>query len=276
MEAGLNAQAAQLDWDRPWLQPYRDIGRALTSALLAGQTVAQALDAQATALGLQLHGRPMRFVEQQALPEGEAYEAFIHRSACIPTRENWHDFFNGLVWLHWLDIKAQFNLMHMQHWRNGLTAAEADAAEPGSAPSPRHSTSDQTRSQARGRIRDALTVLDENGAWLQAPAELTQRLRQRQWQELFVQHRPAWAQARLIIIGHALLEKLMQPRKPMCAHVLCAPDRDGFRHAIDELPLQLQATATKPWHPLPVLGIPGWCAENMAADFYDDRQVFRA
>ena len=33
--------------------------------------------------------------------------------------------------------------------------------------------------------------------------------------------------------------------------------------------------ASKPWHPLPVHGIPGWWAANEAPDFYADTSVFR-
>jgi hypothetical protein len=31
----------------------------------------------------------------------------------------------------------------------------------------------------------------------------------------------------------------------------------------------------KPFTPLPVLGIPGWCQENEDVSFYDDPRVFR-
>ena len=34
--------------------------------------------------------------------------------------------------------------------------------------------------------------------------------------------------------------------------------------------------ATKPFTPLPVLGVPGWWAANEEATFYDDPSVFRA
>jgi hypothetical protein len=43
------------------------------------------------------------------------------------------------------------------------------------------------------------------------------------------------------------------------------------------LALQLTAErlAAKPFVPLPLLGIPGWAAENENFSFYDDRRVFR-
>jgi hypothetical protein len=41
----------------------------------------------------------------------------------------------------------------------------------------------------------------------------------------------------------------------------------------DALPHSLVRLAL---HPLPVLGIPGWCTANRDAAFYDDVSVFRA
>ena len=38
----------------------------------------------------------LKFVSQDALPEGEAYESFIATTGNIPTRDNLHDLFNGL------------------------------------------------------------------------------------------------------------------------------------------------------------------------------------
>jgi hypothetical protein len=39
--------------------------------------------------------------------------------------------------------------------------------------------------------------------------------------------------------------------------------------------LQPDYLATKPYLPLPVLGIPGWWSENEDLSFYSDTQVFR-
>jgi hypothetical protein len=44
-----------------------------------------------------------------------------------------------------------------------------------------------------------------------------------------------------------------------------------------QLAAQLDAGALipKPFVPLPVLGVPHWCAQNESADFYNDSTVFR-
>ncbi len=76
----------------------------------------------------------------------------------------------------------------------------------------------------------------------------------------------------------------MTPRKPITAHVLLAHDLRGFiapGGAADEADaaiarnLDAKTLETKPFVPLPVLGVPGWCADNTAASFYADAQVFR-
>ena len=39
--------------------------------------------------------------------------------------------------------------------------------------------------------------------------------------------------------------------------------------------LDAPTLARKPFSPLPVLGVPGWWAQNLNFSFYDDPQVFR-
>jgi hypothetical protein len=234
-----------MDLPGPWLSALQPAAAGAWSAWQAGATVADALNAslpEGTAAP-QLAAGPLRFVPQQALPAGEAYEAFIHRTAAVPTRDNRHDFFNGLVWLAQPALKRRLN---------ALQAAEIA----------RHGVGAH-----RGPLRDALTLFDENGALLQAPPLLWQALRQRDWPALFCTHRALWAQARLVIVGHALLEQLATaPRKALTAHVLPA-----------DLALQMDpaAWAGKPFCPLPVLGVPGWWPANAAPGFYDDAAVFR-
>lgn len=209
--------------------------------------VHQALDA--------LGAAPVRFVPQSALPEGLAYERFIFDTGCVPTRDNLHDFFNGLVWLRFPASKRRMNRLQAQ------ALATQDPGDP------------------RGPLRDALTLFDENGLLLQAPEPLWQALRQRQWQHLCVALRPLWAQARVELFGHALLEKLVSPWKSVTAHVYLAESAIDFESFLDEglaQDLQPERLAAKPFTPLPVLGIPGWWPANAMPVFYDDPTVFRS
>ena len=236
----------QVDWDAPWLEPWSVRGRALAGRLCDGVPVCQALNADAAA--------PVRFVSQALLPPGMAYEQFIFDTGQVPTRENLHDFFNGLVWLHLPQAKRRMNQLQAQ-----AIAAQGVGA-------------------VRGPLRDALTLFDENGALLDAPAPLWQALRARDWQRLFVDLRPLWVQARLLLVGHALMEKLVFPRKGITAHVYQAPaaiETIAQTDAWLAAELQPGRWAQKPFVPLPLMGIPGWCHGNDAVSFYDDLSVFR-
>ncbi|MHB1249486.1 MAG: DUF3025 domain-containing protein, partial [Polaromonas sp.] len=130
----------------------------------------------------------------------------------------------------------------------------------------------------RGPVRDALTVFDENAAFLSAPQPLWDALIARDWRRLFIELRPLWRQARLVLFGHALLEKLTYPRKPITAHIYRA---QAAINSIAELDawvaaeLNANKLAAKPFAPMPVLGVPGWWPENENFSFYDDALVFR-
>jgi hypothetical protein len=100
----------------------------------------------------------------------------------------------------------------------------------------------------------------------------------RDWKALFIDNRTLWGEARLLVFGHALLDKLQSPRKALTAHVLRARGaRSGLRidDAAIAAALDPQHLASKPFVPLPVLGVPGWWAGNEVASFYDDLDVFR-
>ena len=85
-----------------------------------------------------------------------------------------------------------------------------------------------------------------------------------------------------MLFGHALLEKLVHPRKAITAHVLALPCDEhplpGDTRRVDArlaARLRPETLAGKPFSPLPVLGVPGWWADNKQNSFYDDASVFR-
>jgi hypothetical protein len=246
--AGVRQPFDAIDWSAPWLAPWRGLGQPLALHLQSDLLVHSALQTAAPP------GAPVVFVPQSDLPQGTAYEQHIWDTRRVPTRDNLHDFFNGLVWLQFPRTKRRLNQLQAQ-------AIAADGVQ-----------------AVRGPLRDAVTVFDENGALLQAPDALWDALRARDWQRLFVDLRPLWAEARLVLFGHALLEKLVFPRKPMVAHVFHAPEAMNSIASWDAwLADQVDAAAwsAKPFTPLPVLGVPGWWPANAAPGFYDDAQVFR-
>jgi hypothetical protein len=235
-----------IESDAPWYEPWRDCAGRVARELREGASLHEALNR---------HGSgDVHFVAAHSLPAGTPYEQFIFETSQCPTREGVHDFFNGLAWLNLPLSKRQLNRLQAV----GIAA---------------HGVRGE-----RGPLRDAITIFDENGAVLSAPAPLWEALRQRDWRRLFIDLRPMWREARLLVFGHALLEKLLRPRKNLTAHVLdlAAPlvEWDRLDHW---LAAQLTAgcLGAKPFVPLPLLGIPGWAAENENFSFYDDRRVFR-
>lgn len=234
-----------IDWTQPWFAGYQPYGRAVERACTQGMPLHEALNREAAA--------SVRFVPQDELPAGRAYEQYIHESGCCPTRPGLHDFFNGLCWMNFPATKKRLN--------------ELQAAQ----------IAGQGIQPVRGAVRDALTIFDENAAFLDAPQALWDALEARDWQRLFIALRPLWAQARLVLFGHALLEKLAHPRKAVTAHVwrLQAGGTMAQVDASVASDLTVDKLAAKPFLPLPVLGVPGWWPANEADGFYDDRQVFR-
>lgn len=246
-------------WQRPWLAFLRELGAPLARQHDWIAAAGELADAR----GLRnLNGQPIRFIPQQQLPAGMPYEAHIASTGEVPTRDNLHDFFNALAWLHMPAIKRELNALHAQALTAPATAG------------------------TRGGQRDAATLFDENAAlFVSSDASLLQALREHDWCRVLL--KPAdrfFADSEVVLFGHALVEKLVAPYKSITAHVwtvlvepawfalspaqrISALDthvatrlRDGFRSA--------------DFCHLPVLGVPGWWPGQDRA-FYQDAEVFR-
>ena len=127
-------------WANPWHSPWQKTGLHILNSW----------QPQPNALHTCLAAKQTDFVAvpQTQLPSDEAYEAFIYRTHTVPTRNNAHDFFNGLCWLRFPKTKQQLNRLQAQAiQKEGVTAQ-------------------------RGALRDALTLFDENAALLCAPEVL--------------------------------------------------------------------------------------------------------
>jgi hypothetical protein len=243
-----------IDWTVPWLAPHKGLAELAATQVTELTQVCDLLKC----LGHGQSSAPVDFVPQSHLPAGVAYEQFIFDTKQCPTRDGLHDFFNGLCWHQFPKTKTRLNQ---------LQAEQIELL--GSVTS-------------RGRVRDALTVFDENAAFLFAPTELWQALLDKDWQRLFITLRPLWTEAKLVLFGHALLEKLVNPRKAITAHVyVCNLVADFDARNLSDIDafiaadLTAEKLATKPFAPIPVLGVPGWCKANEAASFYSDEFVFR-
>jgi len=208
------------------------------------------------------NGRPVRFVPPQA--DGLAYECRIWESGEVETRpDNWHDFFNALIWFRFPKTKIAVSARHVR----AMTPAGA----------------------ARGAVRDALTHFDECGIIvLSSRPDLLQLLRDFAWKKLFVGQREAVVRdMRFIVFGHATYEQLLAPYRGLTAKaVLYEVSEDWLRlpeeAQLEELDQRLAADLAsgryarpRDFQPLPLLGIPGLTPANENPDYYDDAWQFR-
>lgn len=225
------------------------------------------------------HNTALSFTHQNDLPHGTAYELFISQNGKIPTRDNLHDWFNACIWAVFKQSKAILNHHHLLH---------IDKNESGNK---------------RNRVRDAITVFDENGIVLAVSNEtigkgIKESLFEFNWQHSLINPRAFWhnptsnnptTHAQAFVFGHALLEQLITPRKNLCGHTIAIMVEPEFfhwdtltqlSHLDNLLAKQLNDWLSKPTatpkdlQPLPVLGIP-YFYDNQDKEFYDDTSVFR-
>ena len=321
-KASLDLSFAAIDWQSPWMAHISQLNylsRIVKTLSKAPEDSAKNLEAQKTdkggfsksstiiadLLNTAMHQKAsdtqhqpqtkpasdnqahtLTFVSQDDLPEGMAYEHFIGTTGNIPTRENLHDLFNGSIWLTFPKTKALLNYHHMIEMAGQNKSAI-------SSPNSSHKN-------PRGRVRDTITVFDENGAILvTCETNISAALIDFNWQDSLVKPRKDWdnplaprtdAKAAVYIFGHALLEQLIQPRKTLCAHsVVLQVTSDFFTQTLPErmanIDTQLaiymhellsqESVTPRKLAPLPVLGVPHFWDDNADTAFYDDTRVFR-
>lgn len=182
---------------------------------------------------------------------------------------NWHDLLNALVWLTFPKTKAAINARHY----HALTNATKQAT-----------------SSQRGAVRDTNTLLDESGVIVVcADAELATLLQNFQWQELFWQRREQVKSSMgFYIFGHGLYEKALQPYIGMTGQgVVLSVEQAFFNWPLaqqlahldtllaDRLALPEYGSTTRELSPVPLLGVPGWAADNECEAYYENTHYFR-
>lgn len=199
-------------------------------------------------------------------PDAGAYELRVFQRGELEVRErNWHDLFNVLAWLTFPRAKAALNARHC--------AVFGDS-----------------RQGRRGPVRDALTLFDESGVIVvSVDAALLQMIHDFQWRPLFWTRRAdVLRDMRFMLFGHALCEKALAPYKGITGRGLLFDVDRGFleltlAEQLAQIDRRLAARIADPQAllrtdqlaPVPVLGVPGWCADNGDAAYYDDRNCFR-
>lgn len=215
---------------------------------------------------------PLNFVAQAHGKQGfEAqYEPRCYLKGEVQMRENnWHDLFNALVWLTFPKTKAAINARHY----HALTNSAANMA-----------------GSQRGAVRDTNTLLDESGVIVVcADEQLVSLLRDFHWQELFWYRREqVKASMGFYIFGHGLYEKALQPYIGMTGQgVVLAVEQSFFTWPLpqqlmhldkllaDNLALPEYCGNTRELSPVPLLGVPGWAADNDSPAYYDNTRYFR-
>lgn len=215
-----------------------------------------------------LADKPIHFVPQTISGDTliDQYEARIYLTGGVSTRaENWHDFFNAMVWLTFPKTKAMLNAQQyeaiQQRWG---------------------------KSKQRTSIENTLTLFDENGAIVVSDdVELLDLIKHFHWHELFWQQRKKLMQhMKFFVFGHSLYEKALQPYLGMTAHaLLLIVPSSFFKNTLHE---QLQILDKRVVEffsyselkdkltPLPILGVPDWHPDNNAEEFYFNTKYFRA
>jgi Protein of unknown function (DUF3025) len=246
---------------------YDSVRRALAALVCeSGWPDALRLNALGATLGSApqtASGHPVRFIAPA--PRGGNYELRVNASGEVPTRpRNWHDLFNALAWLAFPRCKATLNAIH----------AREIAQETG----------------GRGPARDLLTIFDEGGAIVACsdPA-LIELIRQHRWQALFWHERAqVLACMRILVFGHAVLEKALLPWPGITCKALLLPvEQPLFTVPAEQLQAVLDVAAAG-WFeafaqdsspgdlaPLPIFGYPGWSEEGAYPEFYADARFFR-
>jgi hypothetical protein len=248
--------------DQPWLTDYRPFldqleGSAFPACSTLNAMLADGLESE--------RGQAIRFVPSTELDDS-AYEQRIYDTGIVSTRpDNFHDFFNALVWMRFPQIKIAMNTLHNRGWI-------------------------EQESGRRGKIRDALTLFDECGVIVfSRQAEFLTLLAERRWADAFLD--PGFRQSvQLSVCGHAMLEKYLSPYKAMTAKALLVKTGEDFTdmsraEVLDRLDKEISSRIldgslmSEPacLSPLPLAGVPGWWPQSEQAQgtFYTDHKVFR-
>jgi len=193
--------------------------------------------------------------QDKSLPHPKlGYEQRIYQKGIIATRKNnWHDFFNAMVWHNFPKIKSSINAIH-------------------------HKEIEKQSDNIRSRKRDLLTLFDECGVIVIANKQYLDMIRNHNWKELFIEHKNAWLNLdiKVITFGHAMFEKYLNPYIGMTAQSLLFesmenPMDDFISDGILNQHLLLSKTELSP---LPMLGIPEWYT-SQSLDFYNNKNYFR-
>lgn len=194
----------------------------------------------------------------------ELYEPRVYLKKELQTRtQNWHDFFNAMIWLNFPNTKKVLNQLHY------LQAKQ------------------RPQGSNRSTLENRITQFDECGAIIISNRpELLEMVKQHQWQALFIDNQHQFNDNfRCIVFGHAIFEKSLSPYIGMTCHCLLLNNEAILDQVKQGDYTQLDKYLAQNWSklathnsikldPFPILGLPGyWPEQNLA--FYQNKSYFR-
>lgn len=200
----------------------------------------------------------------------EHYEPRIYLHAQVQTRlENWHDFFQVLVWYTFPKIKATLNSLHFHAANNRLK---------------RNPTN-----RNRSPIENFITLFDECGIVIVAEdSNMLSLIKNFEWSSLFIDNQDAFNKGiEAFVFGHAMYEKALTPYIGMTANaILLEVPTSFFQLSLSEKLKTLDTELTNYLvnthelspallNPYPLLGTPGWAHVPQDTNFYQNTHYFR-
>jgi Protein of unknown function (DUF3025) len=268
-------------WDAPIAALTVQYGLPPSPLGLTANQLSQRLNAAALTAGLiNSRGLQIQFADIQTVSAID-YENSIFDQGIVPTRmpaavasstDVWHDYLNALMWFYWPKTKAALNAA--QHAAIELNQIQQSATS-------------QQPVNARGSVRDRLTLLDESGVVVLCTPAMNEAFKKRDWQSLFLGHKAAIENGdfAVYIIGHGLLQRLQAPYKAITGHSWVFEMSKEIRASssanqqVADALLSEQALTLAAPRPLPLMGLPNWHKswfEGLQDQaFYNDSKVFR-
>jgi Protein of unknown function (DUF3025) len=195
----------------------------------------------------------------------DQYEPRVYLKKELQTRtENWHDFFNAMIWMNFPQTKKMLNSLHFN---------TASNRKPGTN---------------RSTLENRITQFDECGAVvITSNKALLELIRNHQWKELFIEHKDSFEnEIKCVIFGHAIFEKALTPYIGMTCHCILIEDKKLLKAAQEADYTSLDLHLAELWehtisnkverfNALPVLGIPGYWSDQ-SVNFYNNEKYFRS
>ena len=195
----------------------------------------------------------------------DQYEPRVYLKKELQTRtENWHDFFNAMIWMSFPQTKSVLNSLHFK------SASNRDAGT------------------NRSTLENRITQFDECGAIIISTNKtLLELIRKHQWKELFIKYKESFGnEIKCVVFGHAIFEKALAPYIGMTCHCILVEDEKLLKDVQGDNYSSLDYYLANLWkheiapsvsrfNAFPILGIPDYWSDQ-SIEFYNNESYFRS